>query len=176
MNIKKDSIKYFFELVVVFLGVTSAFMLTQWSENRRARKAERKYLENIYKELEEDDKDLKRNIELTKKKIKNLEALIKLLNEEADVEIIESLIPELFEIVLFKSKSNTWITLKESGELKLIRNFQLKIKLENLHIFYWVLDEISEWVSSYFKTHLLSYFLENIDLNTSKFIHKPDIL
>ena len=68
--------KYFFELIVVFLGVTAAFMLDQWGESRNERKKENKYLSNIMNELEMDSRKLRIVLDFNNNKKVELEGLI----------------------------------------------------------------------------------------------------
>ncbi len=58
MNRRERSWWYLFELFVVFLGVTLAFMLDRWPENHRLRSQEREYLEGLHRDVVADSSNL----------------------------------------------------------------------------------------------------------------------
>jgi hypothetical protein len=167
MTIKKDSIKYLFELLVVFLGVTSAFMLERWAEYSSARKEEQHYLTNIYEEVQEDDTNLRKLIEYYRLKIEEIDSLLIAVDSTAKVKTIEPQIAEaLFNYRFFKPSINTWESLKTSGELKLIRNFQIKIQIAKLDRTYYNLIKYQEYIEEFITQSLLNYALKHFDLST----------
>jgi len=177
MSRKKNSLKYLFELITVFLGVTAAFMLDRWAENNRARKEEAQYISSIYEENEEDRAYLKNMLDFYQKKIKKVEKLIRLLNDRDSLYTIESLLPKaLFSHLFFKPSASTWESLKGSGELKLIQNLQLKIQLSKLHRMYYYLEKHEKNIEMYLQQDLLPYALKHINLMTMKFFDRQSLL
>jgi len=65
---KKNSLRYLFELITVFLWVTAAFLLDRWAENNRPRKEETQYISSTYEENEEDRAYLENVLDFYQKK------------------------------------------------------------------------------------------------------------
>ncbi len=60
---KVNWLQHSVELIVVFIGVTSAFMLHAWRESRLESQLERKFLESLYEDVLYDSSSLASVIE-----------------------------------------------------------------------------------------------------------------
>ena len=168
--------KYFFELLVVFLGVTAAFMLDQWAENRAESKRERQYLENIYNELEQDLEELQIVLAENEGLIKSINSLAnkinkKLLTESDGADVITP----LYNILEFRVKNYTWESLKGSSELNLFKNLQIKISLLKFYDSYKTPKLIEDIAKNYLKDYITPFAVKNIDLTTMKIINLDSV-
>jgi hypothetical protein len=82
----------------------------------------------------------------------------------------------LFNYYFFTMSINTWGSLKTSGELKLIHNFQLKIQMAKLDRTYYNLIKYQEYIEEFMIQSLFAYALEHIDLNTFSTIDRKSFI
>ena len=131
---KKSIIKYFAELLVVVFGITIAFMVDDWSENRREHKYEIEFLENIREELS-------LNMNLFRDWENYYEKINILFDEFYELQLIDdssrSAAIKYREIILNTHSvyvfSSAWETTKSSGGMRIIKNTMLKNNLSSLY-------------------------------------------
>jgi hypothetical protein len=137
--------KYAFEFVTVFAGVTMAFLLSNWNENRNNRHAEEKILTEISKGLAQDTADFHLNINGHQK---GLEACSYFRNLANGVEVSDSLFARNFIFLLrdFISVQNKsgYESLKSKG-LELIEDDDLRNDIISIYDFqYQMLEKLEE--------------------------------
>jgi len=168
---KKDIIKLIIELFVVFLGVTAAFLLNNWAEERRARETETIYLKSLHHELIEDIERIDTLISYYENKKELLTDLIMLIDNRGDKAEIEDLCEKtLLTFRFFKGGLHTWESLKNSGELKLIKNIQIKILTAKLYTRYKDIEEHSDILQSFIENRILDHFIKNVRIDGSDII------
>ena len=170
MKKNTNFVQYFFELMVVFVGITAAFMLDQWAENQRNRKTEKQYFQSLYEEVKKDSADLAQVVDFYRQKKGNLEKLIGLLKSKNASDSTEMLVLNaVFNNSFFKSNIYTWDSIKEGGELKIIRSFQIKLLMSKLYKMNYALEKYQDLIYDHLQKIIIPYSLEHIDLNTMKF-------
>ncbi len=158
------------ELVVVFLGVTAAFVLDNWGEARRERAQERRYLEALYQDARRDSVSLAGMSKLLERRGKLLERLLQLRGRADSLGVVEQLMPEaLFSLTLFKPGNDTWESLKAGGDLKLLRDLELRRALTRLDKLYFGVEKAQEELQAFARDHVEPWALENLDLRDFHF-------
>jgi len=117
---------YLLELLVVFVGVTGAFLLNTCRENRIATTQAQHYLESIKSDLGEDRENLKENIAFLQE---NNRMLGKFLYNQGSDWVRDSTMTVLansMQLVAFSGKSSTYESMKYSGHLTLISDFETR--------------------------------------------------
>ena len=170
MERKRNLAWFALELVVVFLGVTAAFVLDNWGEARRERAEERRYLEGLYRDAQRDSASLKKMSDLLGEKLTLLERLLTLREQPDSLAVIEKLLPQaLFSTILFKPSNDTWESLKAGGDLKLLEDLELRRSLTKLDKLYYGIDKAQEELQSFGRRELEPWALSNLDLSTFRF-------
>ena len=131
------NIKWFnllLELLVVIFGVTIAFSLNTWKENRRTSQLEREYLMSYKYDLEKDTVQLLEYIDTLTIHKDNCGKLIGMIfsnNFEDESLLTNSL--SLFFVTNFMPHSATYKSMTSSGQLQLIKDFDLRKRIVDLY-------------------------------------------
>ncbi len=131
------------EILIVILGISIAFGLNNWAASRNDEKQKIKYLQNIKKDLEADIIQLDTNrIELIKRSqhIRQIRQFIGRPNPRKD-----TLLPKLFNLPIpidFRPRNITYQTLINSGDFKLIDDFELKTSIQEHYLEYEYILEV----------------------------------
>ncbi len=164
------------ELLVVFLGVTAAFVLDNWGEARHERAQERLYLEGLYRDAERDSASLEGMSQLLKHRLELLERLFSLRGRADSLRVIQRLVPKaLFSLTLFKPGNDTWESLKAGGDLKLIRDLELRRSLTRLDKLYFGIQKAQEELQSFGQRHVEPWALANMDLRGFRFRSRASV-
>ena len=134
-----------FEIISVFIGVTLAFGLSKWNENRRDYQSERKILIEIRNGLKLDLKDLKENIYGHRAGIKACRYFRRMVLEKpaADDSLSGYYYALLRDYISIQNKSG-YEALKSKG-LEFISNDSLRVQVIALYDYnYEILEKLEE--------------------------------
>ena len=118
------------ELITVVIGITIAFGLNNWNEDRKDRQMEREYLQSIVADLENDIENMGGVIDTSSHLSSQTLKLIRLVKSGENLE--DSLSVYLigaYSYAYFLPTTNTYEALQGSGNFSLIRNFELRQKI-----------------------------------------------
>ena len=152
------------EILIVIIGITIAFSLNKCSENSKAQTLKLQYLSNIKSDVEADKAILEENLESIKKKISLTSEIIPKLNTNAPDKM--SVVSNVFSIVSltnFNPNDNTYQTLINSGDLKLIDDFEIKTAIEKHYSNYETMGQDYTRLENIRKEYVGNYFIYNID-------------
>lgn len=139
---KKSSIKeYIIEFVIVILGITIAFWLSNLSEIRKENRLEDVYLQQLHDDLITDINVLDRGLKASERKIEFLQTgmgyILSMERKKLSADSVASIALTLGNFVFFFTPTNdTYLTLQQSGDLKIIKSMVLKKKLVTLYKYY----------------------------------------
>ncbi len=137
--------KYFLEFISIFVGVSLAFSLSKWNENRTLATSETKTLLEIKNGLKLDLEDLRLNIFGHQSGIKACDNFRKLINNE---ELNHDSIPSYYftllrDFVSVQNKSG-YESLKSQG-LQIIQDDSLRLKIITTYDFYFeIMEKLEE--------------------------------
>jgi len=177
MNRRERSWWYLFELFVVFLGVTLAFMLDRWGENHRLRSQEREYLEGLHRDVVADSSNLAELLDFYRRKLSDLEKIQNWLAAKSNLDSAEMLVSTtLFSQLFFKPSNTTWESMKAGGDLKLIRDVRLRVALTRLDKRYYGLAIHEGFIERFLWQTLLPFALDRMDLRHMRFFRRSSLL
>ncbi len=155
------------EILIVIIGISIAFSLNKCAESNQDKKLEKLYLENLRNDIETDKANLEQNLELLTSKKEILFNSFKYFNP--NIPKRDSLLPRSFfrvaEIIEFSPKSTTHQTLINSGDLKLITNFNLKTAIQEHYRAYGSLQQDYDRMVNISKKYIADYFIYNMDMD-----------
>lgn len=151
-------------LLVVILGITIAFYLEGYKEEANNRQQEKKYLQSLIEDLETDIEALD-TLDYVNKRIAN--ALIKLSNATSGAPYPkDSLVGFMFGIQYnppFSAQRTAYESMKSSGKLDLISDFELRNEVVELYEqYYWGTSEFDVSLLNHINDFVKPYFMENI--------------
>lgn len=126
---------YVFEFFVLFGSIYIAFELEEWDENQDFTDREVAYLASMYQDLSKDLNQLNRRVIEYDEKIQSADRVLDLLEEPypfIQQQVSAELKSHLFTHFNYNPVNNTVMTLKTSGDLKLLKNHEFKILLSEL--------------------------------------------
>lgn len=144
-TIRNNWKNYLFEFLSIFIGVSLAFAMSNWGENRRDAIAETKILTEIKNGLKLDLQDVEENIKGHKKGIETCNYFRKLVKGQEVV--TDSAAFQYFyllrDFISIQNKSG-YESLKSRG-LGLIKNDSLRFEIISLYDFYYeVIEKLEE--------------------------------
>lgn len=165
---------YLIELFVVFFGVTSAFLLNSWRENRQIDKMERSYIENIYSDLIMDRDKLEEVIAIGEEHHRMLSRFLFDQGDDWTVDSTGTVLGYAMTVAAFEGKTTTYESLKYSGHLSHIRDFDLRTTIvdyyeffENVRVVeglhqYWITQNMSPFLVEHFNMRQFRFEDESI--------------
>lgn len=127
---------YSIELVVMMLGVTAGFTLTNWAETRKEYKLANEYMKSLQSDLEIDIKNLHFHDSINAEKIEEMTQLLILLktnNQEEMLTINNYVSKAIRNTSFFHASKTTYESIKQGGQINIIKDMQLKNELISLY-------------------------------------------
>ena len=157
-KLRKHALYAVGEIFLVVVGILLAFQLNKYGELRNKLSIEKEYLLQISDELNTDLDVIAGVIDYNKNYLNQFEALVEIPIEESNENFISIVTTGLLRYSDFRRKSSAYLTLVNSGEIKLITNREIVSSLQSLEETYTYINRLEE-------THLniiLSEFLPEI--------------
>ncbi len=155
------------EILIVIIGISIAFSLNKCAQNSQDNKLEKLYLENLKNDIETDKRNLEKNLIALKEKNNTLFSSFKYFNPTIPKR--DSLLAMNFfrvaQIIEFSPKSITHQTLMNTGDLKLITNFDLKTTIQEHYRNYSRLQQDYDRMVNISKKYIADYFIYNLDMD-----------
>ncbi len=129
---------YSIELLVVMLGVFAGFGMNNYAESRREKRQLSEFLNGLETDLATDLANLRAGDSMANQKMEELIALVGLLksNDTSQLATIDQLIQQsIQENRFFYPANTTYQSVKQGGQVNLIKDFQLKSDLIYLYEF-----------------------------------------
>jgi len=129
---KKINWKYALgEIIIVIIGITIAFSLNNWKEESKNRRLKKQYLESLQIDIEKEIEQLKRNDSSIVQRIDKIGKILNFVNKkEGEASQTVGHVFEVANVVSFNPENSTYQTMINSGDMKLLNNFQLRRKIE----------------------------------------------
>ncbi len=151
---------YLLELLVVFLGVTGAFALSEWSDSRRDASAEISALESIKVGLEKDLEDIEINIQAHEGGIQAIDSVMAWIGGQPAPDSMGFNMYLIFRDLISIQNSGPYDMLKSKG-LDIIQNDSLRFQIIEVYDFQMeILEKLEEeyhsnqYHKNYYKTIL----------------------
>ena len=178
---KKVNWHYTFgEILIVIIGITIAFSMNKCADLKSNKDLKVQYLKNIKLDVESDRLTLQENAESIGKKLQVLNEVMPLLNTD-NPEKVGSInkVFSVFTLIPFYPKDITYQTMINSGDYKLIDDFELKSAIETHYSSYKSIYKDYERQEIIHRDYLGSYLMNNVDydaMRRGEFGFKDEIL
>ncbi|RIA08851.1 hypothetical protein OE09_0674 [Flavobacteriaceae bacterium MAR_2010_72] len=164
---KKINWQYTFgEILIVIIGISIAFGINKCADDSKNEAQKQQYLVNIKNDVEADKLALEANLKLLEDKIENATEVLPLLNTNASNKMTAvSKIFNLMQLTNFTPNDNTYKALINSGDFKLIDDFELKTTIEKHYSSYKIIQQDYARLENIQKEHVGPYFIHNTDFD-----------
>jgi len=158
-------LKLTLELIAVFVGIMAGFFVNSYQENQKDRELEGKYLESFHKNLLVDSVQI--NTQMTEDQ-NNLD-----VSRRAAYAMTTSILPRdsalavLGVIATFNNlnmQDATYESIVNSGNLGLIRDWELREALVNYYRYQQTMRDVEEVYNEYIVSYVMPSLFESVDL------------
>ena len=172
---KRKLVDYVMEFVIVLLGISIAFWLSNLGEKRKENRLEEVYLNQLNDDLIEDINSFRRTQEFNEIKIESLNKGISYIEKESGKLVADTIVKYAFLVGnynFFYPSNHTYLTLQQSGDLAFIRNQELKKKLVSLYQSYDAIKTEQTNLIQALDDNFFPDLYENVDMITGKVVSK----
>ena len=172
---QKDKISWvnhFIELIVVFIGITLAFMLNNWREDYKSQRMEAQYMNSFYNEISESGNKLDSILVDNQEKSQRLAAALKQMQaDNFPLDSAINVVGDLARISIFIPRTNTYESIRNSGNLNLISDYQTRLKIIAYYESFSGKALVEEYYRNYIDDYFIPFFLENVDLVSGEIVN-----
>lgn len=155
------------ELLIITIGISIAFLLNNWAASANEKRLANEYLSNLKSDLHQDITLLDSNIAQLDERLGYFQALFPHLR--AKLPGRDSMAMRVFKYidpVVFYPRRTTWQSLESSGDLKLIKDMDLKNRIIEHYQTYKRVEMENERHASFAEAYLAPYFMKEVNFST----------
>lgn len=158
------------ELLVVFLGVTSGFLLNSWRERQLEEQMEQKYIVSFIKDVSDDIKQLEDLCTMDSLWLKQArENVLALQSRNLTQDSAVSMIKKIVAINKMEPHEGTYEDITNSGNLNIIGSFELKNQIADYHIAIKEARFVDDYFYKYFNDFVMPFIFSNFNVLTAQF-------
>ena len=149
------------EILLIMIGVLLAFQVSNWNEKRKNIGAELLYYRNIRRQLNEDKGLISRNIDYNNRYLGQFEYAAQIIeaNDRSKMDTLAEIALNLIRYSDFHRVSNTYESIVNSGQIKLLHN-----------------NKVIEGMQRLEETYIYINKMESIHFDVIKLIVIPDLV
>ncbi|MCE7990563.1 MAG: hypothetical protein HEP71_01230 [Roseivirga sp.] len=158
------------EVFIVIVGISIAFWLNNWGEEKKERRLEVEFLKTLRSDLAIDSAAFVYQIQQNERNIKHLRAFVKILrNEDYINDSVSWYVGAFLNRNNWIINSNTYEILKSGGKLDIISDFELR---SDISVFYRIrafqADRILDVIQNFADDQMDPYLTKNTDYFISR--------
>ncbi len=161
---KIDWLNLVLEFIVILIGILIAFQLNEYAISKGQRKVLQEHYANLVMETENNLNNLNNALENVQKVDKNADSLLYLIENKADLQTINNLSLSLLDVGGAYMTKNAYEALVNSGDIRFIKDYELKSKTVNLYEYYKWVKSFDDFGIEQFNLGYYKYYKENMDL------------
>jgi len=165
------------EILLVMIGISLAFQVSNWDDNRIKKNAEIRFYENIRDQIIDDKQLIKSQVEFNnyyKARFNFVNEIIE-ANDRSKIDTIGPMVRDLTQYSDFDRQGNIYETLVNSGEIKLLRNHKIINGIRKLEEKYIYMNRMENIHYDVIMNHVSTIMSPIIKYSNSE-IKKPDDL
>lgn len=161
----KKKVTYAFgEILIVIIGISLAFAMNKWGEERSNKAQKEQYINNLKQDIAADKEQLEANLVTIKEKIIQADDVISILgNDVPNKNLRLRGVFSIANLTNFTPKDYTHQTLVNSGDLKLMNDFELKTTIQKHYTDYKLILDAYKRQEIINKDYIGKYFIYNTD-------------
>ncbi len=172
---KQKAIEYLIEFILVIVGISIAFWLSELAEESKKKELEVQYLQDLMEDLKEDveliDYLTLLNQDVAETLGKALEYYAR-SDKPMNLDSLTTYADAIGKLNLFQPQNFTYLSLKQSGDFKIIKDHNIRKKLIRLYSSYETVDLEQKSLMKALDDHYYPVYFENYEQVTGKVINK----
>jgi hypothetical protein len=160
----------FFELIVVFLGVTAGFLLNNWQLSEADRQLEQKYLAGFLEDVQANINDLEEGIladslwlDVVQPKLQDIQ------NDRLSADSALTLIRLVVQISKIQMHSSTYQDITNSGNLNIISSYERKKAIVAYHAAIKDTEFVEDYFYQYFGEFVMPFVFNHFNVLNGTF-------
>ncbi len=176
-NLKKYLLYAIGEILLVMIGISLAFQLDNWNENRIKQNSEFKYYENIRVQIADDKELLQMLKDMNNGYMAEFNYAYEIIetNDRNKLDTLGLIMRNLTQNSDFDRQGNIYETMVNSGEIKLLRNQDIVNGIRKLEEKYLYANRMEDIQADAIMFHVVQAINPVINFRTAK-IQKPDLI
>ena len=157
--------KLFFELIVVFLGVTAGFLLNSWHLQKQDQKLEQKYISGFLQDVKTNSDELEKSISSDSLWLNQVLPQIELVKAGTiTVDSANAILIKIASISKIEFQTSTYEDITNSGKLNIINDFEMRKKIVDYHVALSGVNFIDGYFYSYFSDFVMPFIFSNFSV------------
>lgn len=163
---KIDWLNHAIEFVVVVIGILLAFQLNTCRDVKKEDKIVQQHINNVLEETQFNKDRISESINYSQQLLDAADTLLAALQKGEDLQKINGLSFRILKFSPIYIKENSYNNLKESGDIRFIKDFKLKENIISLYEYYNWAEGVDQMSFSNYQEYYYPYLVENFDMIT----------
>ena len=172
---KQKAIEYLIEFILVIVGISIAFWLSELAEESKKKELEVQYLQDLMEDLKEDVELIDYLTLLNQDVAETLGKAIDYYtrpDKQMNLDSLTFYADAIGKLNLFQPNNFTYLSLKQSGDFKIIKDHIIRKKLIRLYSSYETVDLEQKNLMKALDDHYYPVYFKNYERVTGKVINK----
>jgi len=162
--------KLLLELIVVFLGVSSGFILNNWRTQQRDKELEVKYIAGFIQDMNDNIPEVESILESDSIWLERATPmLLAIRNKSLQKDSAEAAIAMIIGVQKLNLNTGTYRDITNSGNLNLIRDFVLKRQIIDYHLALEGATFLDNYFYTYFSDLVMPFIFSEYSVLTQEF-------
>jgi hypothetical protein len=165
------------EVLLVMIGISLAFQLDNWNENRLKENTEISYYKNIKEQIKDDKTLIIEQMKFNNGYLNEFRFASKIIgaNDLTKIDTLGIIVRNLTQYSDFDRKGNIYETLVNSGEIKLLRNHTIVNSIRELEEKYNYVNRMENIHYDAIMTHIVAPINLSVKFSDAS-VQKPELL
>lgn len=160
--------KQLIEILVLITGILIAFGLNNWWANRKEQTTMQKHFINLAEENKDNRGMLDSSMVMIDYSISLIDSIFRNNGRPNTERKVAGWTFELINLIPTYTFKNAYQTLTETGDIRLINDFDLKQDIIGLYEYYKFIESVDKVHLDFYNTYFYPFLMENIDFSTRK--------
>jgi len=176
-NLKRYLLYAIGEILLVMIGISLAFQVSNWDDNRIKKNAEIRYYENIRDQIVDDKSLITRQVHFNNRYLTQFKYANEILetNDRNKIDTLGLILRNITQYSDFDREGNIYETMANSGEIKLLRNYKIVNSIRELEEKYTYVNRMENIHYDVIMDHIAPSIYPNIKMSTGQ-IQKPELI
>ena len=162
--------KQLIEVIVLIAGILIAFGLNNWWSNRKEQATLQKHFINLAEENKDNRGMLDTSMVMIDYSISLIDSIFRHNGQPNSADKLAPWTFELINVIPAYTFKNAYQTLSQTGDIRLINDFDLKQDIIGLYEYYKFIEAVDKVHLDFYNTYFYPFLMENIDFGTRKVV------
>lgn len=176
-NLKRYLLYAIGEILLVMIGISLAFQVNNWNDRRIKQASAVRYYENIRDQITEDKALIISQVDYNDRYLGQFNYAYGILeaNDRSKIDTLGLIVRNFTQYSDFDRQGNIYETLVNSGEIKILRNYDIVNKIRTLEEKYRYMNRMENIHYDAMMSHVIKSINPVIKFSTGK-IQKPEVV